>query len=262
MTAEKQSLPGTRPQGVESEGEAAHHVREMFARIAPRYDLLNHLLSLDMDRLWRRRVARRFRSVLAKENARALDLCCGTGDLAAALRRSGRARVFGADFAHPMLTRAVAKNLAGGREAVPSAAPANDSYAEADALHLPFANGTFDLVASAFGFRNLANYSQGLREILRVLKPGGAAAILEFSEPRNRLFGALYRWYFRSVLPRIGAAISGDGSAYTYLPASVSRFPSVEELAELMRQAGFCEMRCERWTGGIVALHTAIRPPR
>ena len=261
MTPGKSLLPGTRPQGVESEGEAARRVREMFTRIAPRYDFLNHLLSLDMDRLWRRRVAGRFRHVLARESARALDLCCGTGDLAAALRRVGCARVYGADFAHPMLTRAIAKDFAGGREAAERAAPTNHSYAEADALQLPFADASFDLVATAFGLRNLANYDQGLREMFRILKLGGAIAILEFSQPRNRLLGPLYRWYFRSVLPRIGAAISGDGSAYSYLPASVSRFPGAEELAELIRQAGFYEVRFERWTGGIVALHTAVRPP-
>lgn len=260
MTAEKGSLPGTRTRGVESEGEAARHVREMFSRIAPRYDLLNHLLSLDMDRMWRRRVARRCRRVLSREDARALDLCCGTGDLAVALRRAGLARVYGADFAHPMLTRAVAKARASA--AATNMTPANDSYAEADALQLPFADASFDLVASAFGFRNLANYEQGLREILRILKPGGVLAILEFSEPKGRLFGALYRWYFRSVLPKIGAAVSGDGMAYSYLPASVSRFPVVEELAERMSQAGFREVRFELWTGGIVALHTAVRPPR
>lgn len=258
MTVEKGALPGTRPQGVESESEAAWQVRGMFSRIAPRYDLLNHLLSLDLDRLWRWRVARRLRRVLSREDARVLDLCCGTGDLAAAFRRAGRARVYGADFAHPMLTRAIAKARAS--EAAVSATRTNDSYAEADALQLPFVDASFDLVASAFGFRNLANYDQGLREIRRILKPGGVLAILEFSEPRSRMFAPLYRWYFRSVLPKIGAAISGDNAAYSYLPASVSRFPSAEELAERMSQVGFCEARFESWTGGIVALHTAVRP--
>jgi demethylmenaquinone methyltransferase/2-methoxy-6-polyprenyl-1,4-benzoquinol methylase len=260
LILERRSLPGTRPRGTASEGEAAQHVREMFSRIAPRYDLLNHLLSLDMDRIWRRRVARRFRSLLSREGARALDLCCGTGDLAIALRRPGRSRVYGADFAHPMLVRAVAKVPTRGRDGVKSSAPGNASYIEADALRLPFADATFDLVASAFGFRNLANYQQGLREIFRVLKPGGSLAILEFSEPRSPLLGALYRWYFRSVLPRIGAAVSGDGGAYSYLPASVSRFPLVQELADQMEQAGFSEVRFELWTGGIVTLHTAVRP--
>ncbi len=258
MNAEKGPLPGTRPQGADSEGQAARRVREMFARIAPRYDLLNHLLSLDMDRIWRRRVARRFRNVLSREDARVLDVCCGTGDLAAALRQEARARVYGADFAHPMLTRALAKAQA--RETAANATCTNNFYAEADALQLPFPDASFDLVASAFGFRNLANYEHGLRELFRILKPGGVLAILEFSEPRGRLFGALYRWYFRSVLPRIGAAVSGDGTAYSYLPASVSRFPVVEDLAERMRQVGFSEARFELWTGGIVALHTAVRP--
>jgi demethylmenaquinone methyltransferase/2-methoxy-6-polyprenyl-1,4-benzoquinol methylase len=260
MIRERRSLSGTRPPGAESEGEAAHYIREMFSRIAPRYDLLNHLLSLDMDRIWRRRVARRFRTLLSRGDVRALDLCCGTGDLAMALQRAGLARVLGADFAHPMLVRALAKVRTRRREAVKNSAPGNATYIEADALRLPFADATFDLVAFAFGFRNLANYQQGLREIFRVLKPGGSLAILEFSEPRSRLFGALYRWYFRSVLPRIGAAVSGDGGAYSYLPASVSRFPLVQELAGQMEQAGFSEARFELWTGGIVALHTAVRP--
>ncbi len=258
MTVDKGTLPGTRPQGVESESEAARHVRGMFSRIAPRYDLLNHLLSLDLDRLWRWCVARRLRRVLSSQDASVLDLCCRTGDLAAAFRRAGPARVYGADFAHPMLTRAIAKARAS--EAAASVTRTNDSYAEADALQLPFLDASFDLVASDVGFRNWANYDKGLREIRRILKPGGVLAILEFSEPKSRMFAPLFRWYFRSLLPRIGAAISGDCAAYPYLPASVSRFPSAEELAERMREVGFCGARFELWTGGIVALHTAVRP--
>jgi demethylmenaquinone methyltransferase/2-methoxy-6-polyprenyl-1,4-benzoquinol methylase len=258
MSRKPESLPGTRPAGAASEKEAGQQVREMFSRIAHRYDLANHVLSFEVDRLWRRRLARRFRPILANPRASVLDLCCGTGDLAAALRRVGRARVTGVDFAHPMLTRAVAKDTA-----IAGSAPAgnreNRQYVEADALDLPFSDACFDLVATAFGFRNLANYERGLAEIGRVLKPGGALAILEFSEPRSRVFGALYRFYFRSVVPQIGRAISRDGKAYSYLPASVGRFPSVDELVHLIERAGFCGARYEYWTGGIVALHTTTR---
>jgi len=258
MSQKPESLPGTRPTGAASEKEAGEQVRQMFSRIAHRYDVANHVLSLEVDRLWRRRLARRFRHILANPRANVLDLCCGTGDLAAALRRAGPARVIGVDFAHSMLTRAVAKDAA-----IAGSAPAhnrvNRQYIEADALDLPFSDACFDLVATAFGFRNLANYERGLAEIGRVLKPGGALAILEFSEPRSRVFGALYRFYFRSVLPRIGRIISGDGSAYSYLPASVGRFPSVDELVRLIERAGFHGGCFEYWTGGIVALHTATR---
>lgn len=257
MNPTQELRPGTRISGSVSEQETGQQVREMFSRIAPRYDLLNHVLSLQVDRLWRRRLARRFHRLLANPEARVLDLCCGTGDLAASFRREGPARVVGADFSHPMLTRALAKDAA--RASVPRAARGNRSSVEADALALPFRDGQFDLVAAAFGFRNLANYEHGIAEIRRVLQPGGSLAILEFSEPRNRLLGALYGYYFRSVLPRIGRAISRDGTAYSYLPASVGRFLSADELAGLIARAGFRGPGYEYWTGGIVALHTATR---
>jgi demethylmenaquinone methyltransferase/2-methoxy-6-polyprenyl-1,4-benzoquinol methylase len=244
------AVPGTRPEGVRDEREAAAHVREMFGRIAPRYDLLNHLLSLDVDKIWRRRVARRFSAILHNPAAGVLDLCCGTGDLALAFRKEAPAgaEIVGSDFVPEMLLRARAKAAALG---------AGVTFIEADALGLPFGDGTFDLVSCSFGFRNLANYERGLHEILRVLKPGGAAAILEFGEPRGKLFGSLYRFYFRRVLPRLGGLISGNGSAYTYLPNSVSKFPSPEALLALFERAGYADVRFERWTGGIVALHTA-----
>ncbi|MBI1749866.1 MAG: class I SAM-dependent methyltransferase, partial [Acidobacteria bacterium] len=130
-------------------------------------------------------------------------------------------------------------------------------YVEADALNLPFPDGSCDLVTAAFGFRNLANYEAGLREMFRVLKPGGEAGILEFSEPRPLLIRPLYRFYFRHILPRIGGAISGSNAAYSYLPASVLKFPSHEELAALMTRCGFVDARFMLWTAGIVALHTA-----
>ncbi len=253
MTAAPQrGLPGTRPEGVGDETEAAARVQEMFGRIAPRYDLLNHLLSLDIDKLWRRRVARNFSAVLHDPSARVLDLCCGTGDLALAFRTEapGGAEITGADFVPEMLVRACAKAAAAG---------AAVKFIEADALHLPFADSSFDLVSCAFGFRNLANYERGLQEILRVLKPGGAAGILEFAEPPGKAFGALYRFYFRRILPILGGMISGNASAYAYLPNSVSAFPSPEELKLQFERAGFVEVQFELWTGGIVALYTGMK---
>ena len=240
---------GTRPEGARDEREAAAQVREMFGRIAPRYDLLNHLLSLDIDKVWRRRVAKRFGALLRKPSARVLDLCCGTGDLALAFRKKAPqgAEIVGSDFVPEMLARARAKAEAAG---------AAITFVEADALALPFGDATFDLVSCSFGFRNLANYERGLVEIRRVLKPGGEAAILEFSEPPGKIFGGLYRFYFRRVLPRLGGLISGNTSAYTYLPSSVSKFPSPEMLRTQFEQAGYKDVRFDRWTGGIVTLHT------
>jgi demethylmenaquinone methyltransferase/2-methoxy-6-polyprenyl-1,4-benzoquinol methylase len=248
--ASESGVPGTRPEGIRDEREAAANVREMFGRIAPRYDLLNHLLSLDIDKVWRRRVAIRFSAILHNPVARVLDLCCGTGDQALAFRKEATigAEIVASDFVPEMLKRATAKAKAFG---------AGITFVEADALTLPFGDGSFDLVSCSFGFRNLANYERGMLEIFRVLKPGGAAAILEFAEPRGKLFGSLYRFYFRRVLPVLGGLISGNGSAYTYLPNSVSRFPSPEALQALFEHSGYIDARFERWTGGIVTLHTA-----
>lgn len=234
-------------------GPSAAFVREMFARIAPRYDLLNHLLSMQADRWWRRKVARRFRHILRQPGARVLDLCCGTADLALALagRAHPSARIIGADFCHPMLERAQQKLR---RRGLPPL------LAEANALVLPFPDSTFHLVTAAFGFRNLSDYEGGLEEILRVLAPGGEAGILEFSQPTSRLFGPLYGFYFRRVLPRIGGAVSGDAGAYRYLVRSVSDFPSPEGLASWMRAVGFAGVAFEEWTGGIACLHTGQKP--
>lgn len=239
----------------------------MFSDIAPRYDLLNHLLSLSLDRLWRRRTAFALDHILRRPETRVLDLCCGTGDLAMALKRrathscSPGAAIFGSDFAHPMLVRAAGKSR--GKDAASGAAPVAPlgqiHYSEADALALPFADATFDLITAAFGFRNLANYEAGLREMFRVLRPGGEIAILEFSEPSGPFFAPLYRFYFTRILPRIGAAVSGRGFAYSYLPASVSKFPAPEELAGLMTQSGFSSVQFQRWTGGAVTLHRGVR---
>ena len=246
-------VPGTRPEGARDEREAAAHVREMFGRIAPRYDLLNHLLSLDVDKLWRRRVAKRFHAILQNPAARVLDLCCGTGDLALAFRREAPqgAEIVGSDFVNEMLARARDKAAAAGLPV---------TFVAADALALPFADASFDLVSCSFGFRNLANYERGLVEIFRVLKPGGVSAILEFAEPPGRLFGGIYRFYFRRVLPLVGSMISGHESAYAYLPSSVRKFPSPEALQAQFKQIGFSDARVERWTGGIVTLHTGTKP--
>jgi demethylmenaquinone methyltransferase / 2-methoxy-6-polyprenyl-1,4-benzoquinol methylase len=246
---------GTRFEGAASEADAGLAVRDMFSQIAPRYDLLNHLLSMQLDRVWRRRVARLVRPILRRSDARVLDLCCGTGDLAFSLRRAPGtcAQIVGADFSHAMLVRARSKGASGDSlGALP--------VFEADALRMPFADGSFDLVTTAFGFRNLANYEDGLREIHRVLRPGGTVAILEFTEPPPGLMGDLYRWYFRNVLPRIGAFLSGDRKAYSYLPASVSRFFRPAELAGLMTAVGYQGAEYKVWTFGTVALHLGVRP--
>lgn len=253
------SLPGSRPAGAADEDSASRHVREMFTRIAPRYDLLNHLLSLRFDVMWRKRLARRFRPILARPDVRVLDICCGTGDLAlslaAEIRRakpSSPGKIFGGDFAHTMLVRAREK-------AGKANGDAQIEFLEADALSLPFADESFDLIATAFGFRNLANYSAGLAEFHRILKPGGSLAVLEFTEPENAVFGYAYRFYFHQILPRLGGMVSGNSQAYTYLPASVARFPKPLELASMLKHAGFTEVTFERWMGGIVALHAAQR---
>jgi demethylmenaquinone methyltransferase/2-methoxy-6-polyprenyl-1,4-benzoquinol methylase len=252
---------GTQPEGTHTEADASRKVREMFTQIAPSYDSLNHILSLQIDRLWRARTAKRLRTILQREDAVVLDLCCGTGDLALALRQAanGNAHVIGVDFAHTMLVRARSKSIVGtSHSGMPGPPPL--PLAEADALRLPFADQSFDLVTTAFGFRNLANYEAGLREIQRVLKPGGTLAILEFTEPPDSILGNLYRWYFRAVLPRIGGWLSGNPTAYTYLPKSVSRFFRPSELAALMSATGFDSVTYKLWTFGTVALHTAQRP--
>ena len=239
-------MKGTTPEGARTEQEAAEWVRGMFGRVAHRYDLANHLLSFNMDRYWRVHTVARVREVLARPEARILDICCGTGDLVRALQR-GRpagAPVMGSDFCHPMLVAARAKVDSG-------------RLFEADALRLPLADAAIDLITVAFGFRNLANYEAGLREMRRVLRPGGVATILEFSQPPNPVFGALYRFYSRRMLPAVGGALSGSRDAYAYLPESVRKFPAPAELAAMLRAAGFSRVEFERLTGGIVALHLA-----
>jgi len=251
---------GTRPEGARDEREAGLQVRDMFTRIAPRYDFLNHFLSASFDKIWRRRTAKRFAHILVRPDVSVLDLCCGTGDLLFALAReagylgsskdSTRVRFVGADFVLPMLDIAHAKRRNAQRGTL---------FVAADALVLPFRGESFDLITTAFGFRNLANYENGLREIARVLRSGGELGILEFSEPESGLLAALYRFYFRRVLPRIGALISRNQMAYSYLPNSVGRFPRPEIIAEWMEDSGFRNVEFERWTCGIVTLHRAVR---
>jgi demethylmenaquinone methyltransferase/2-methoxy-6-polyprenyl-1,4-benzoquinol methylase len=248
-------MKGASPEGARSEQEAARWVRGMFGRIAHRYDLANHLLSFNVDRYWRSRTVRRVRRVLERPGACVLDLCCGTGDLTIALSGAdlpacpgpaGRPVLLGSDFCHPMLVAAGEKFTRRNCSA---------KIFEADALQLPLADASLDLITVAFGFRNLANYAAGLAEMRRVLRPGGVAAILEFSQPPNPTFRAVYNFYSRRILPWIGALLCGSRDAYTYLPESVSKFPSAGELAEAMRTAGFSQVTFEYFTGGIVALH-------
>jgi len=235
-----------------NESEHARRVREMFARIAKRYDLLNHLLSGNTDKRWRRLVAKRLREVLSVEGARALDVACGTGDLALALARETGARVVGTDFCRPMLEIAARKALANVSSEIP--------FVEGDALRLPFAERSFDAATIAFGLRNLSNVEVGLGELWRVLRPGGRAAILEFSRPVVPGFRALFQFYFTRVLPRLGGTLSGSRGAYEYLPDSVSRFPDQKRLAEMMREAGFVSVEYKNLTGGVAALHLGTRP--
>jgi demethylmenaquinone methyltransferase/2-methoxy-6-polyprenyl-1,4-benzoquinol methylase len=246
---------GAKPQGATDEASAAKAVREMFDAIAPRYDLLNHVLSANVDRLWWWRAARQFRAVLANPNAAILDICCGTGDMTMALlkrRPRGARPILAADFARAMLSRGAQKFAA--REAgQPYAVPI-----EADALHLPLRSESLDLIVSAFGFRNLANYEAGLREFHRVLKPGGQLGILEFSEPGG-LIGKAYAVYFRRVLPAIGRTICGKAGAYNYLPTSVGNFPPPPEMLKLMAATGYEQCAWQPYTFGIAGLYTAVR---
>jgi len=244
LAADKPAAPGAAPAGANDPQAAARAVREMFTAIAPRYDLLNHLLSMNVDRLWWRRAARTFAHILVRPSACVLDLCCGTGDMALALRRqaAASASIFGADFSHTMLK--LAGHKARGRV----------KLIEADALSLPVRNECFDLVVSAFGFRNLADYDGGLREIGRVLRPGGEVGILDFGEPKGAL-GKIYRVYFRRVLPVVGTLISGVRGPYAYLPASVERFPEPSQMLERMRAAGFADVSWTPYTFGIAGLY-------
>jgi demethylmenaquinone methyltransferase/2-methoxy-6-polyprenyl-1,4-benzoquinol methylase len=223
-------------------------VRRMFGRIVPRYDLMNRLMSLGMDRRWRRAAA----AAARPSGGLALDVGTGTGDLAQELRRRGAARVVGVDFSSEMLRAARAKLVPGA-----TAAPA---WAMADALRLPFPNETFDCLTNAFLLRNLANLPAGLAEMSRVLKPEGRLVCLDMTRTPPGLFGALYRLYFGRLVPPLGALISGDAAAYRYLPSSVEGFIDGPTLAGLLADAGLTEVGYRLFGGGTVALHTARKP--
>ncbi|MGH9468558.1 MAG: bifunctional demethylmenaquinone methyltransferase/2-methoxy-6-polyprenyl-1,4-benzoquinol methylase UbiE [Terriglobales bacterium] len=223
------------------------HVRGMFDRIAPTYDRANHILSLSVDRYWRWRTVRLMRPLLSSPAPRVLDICCGTGDFALALLGGlPGARIAGADFSGAMLDRAREKSSA-------------LSWLQADAMRLPYPDGSLDAIASAFGFRNLPDYRAALAEFHRCLRPGGVLAILEISRPVVPLLRQLYPFYFERVLPLLGGWISGQPSAYRYLPDSVSRFPSPPLLVAWMKDCGFTSARFHRFAGGIAALHLAVK---
>ena len=303
---------GARPTGTATDQDAAANVQQMFDTIAPKYDLLNHVLSVGIDRWWWSRAARTFRPILQRPEAVALDLCCGTGDMTLALlkhrpeaaqnrvengvphlrdslivakvgeapqnpngvplpafqspgapsfavasRRVGDenpeiapilAPILAIDFSHQMLSRGAKKF-----------APYNILPIEADALHLPLADNSIDLVTSAFGFRNLSNYEAGLAELHRVLRPGGQIGILDFNQPTG-FSGALYNLYFKQILPRFGGLISGDPGAYSYLPESVARFPRPSRMLELIANAGFIHPTWTSYTFGTAGLYRATKP--
>lgn len=228
----------------------ARAVREMFAGIAARYDFLNHFLSVNIDKRWRRLVASKLSDVLENPDSLVLDVACGTGDLSIELQKSGAAKIVGTDFCRPMLDIAFVKN-AKNHLTIP--------YVEADGMNLSFADETFDAVTIAFGLRNFSNWQAGLIELHRVLKRGGKLAILEFSTPIVPGFRQLFQFYFSSVLPRIGGAVSGSRGAYEYLPDSVSRFPDQKNLLKMMRENGFGDVEYKNLTGGIAAIHTGAK---
>jgi demethylmenaquinone methyltransferase/2-methoxy-6-polyprenyl-1,4-benzoquinol methylase len=221
----------------------------MFAGIAHRYDFLNHFLSVSIDRQWRKAAVDKVRTLIGSlDSAQCLDLCAGTGDLALDLHRRLGVRVVAADFCHPMLTRSLSKTRARGIEHFVR-------NVEADTLSLPFSEGSFQAVTVAFGLRNLEDPRRGLEEMQRVLASRGAVVVLEFSRPVLPVFRHAFNLYFRHVLPRLGAVISGDGGAYRYLPESVQKFPPQEDLAELLRRVGFSDVGYRNLTGGVAALH-------
>jgi demethylmenaquinone methyltransferase / 2-methoxy-6-polyprenyl-1,4-benzoquinol methylase len=229
--------------------KSASRVRQMFGEIAGRYDLLNHLLSLGIDRRWRRQTVRL--APPAEGGAPILDVCTGTGDLALCYARAGgpQTRIVGADFCRPMLAVAQQKcrrSRGGDRIAL----------VEADAVRLPFGNDSFQIVCVAFGLRNVSDTDAALREMVRVCRPGGCVAVLEFSTPRAGPWGRLYAWYFHRLLPKIGQALARNAQgAYNYLPVSVGRFPQAESLIERMREAGMREAHFYRFTLGVATLY-------
>ena len=230
-------------------------IRRMFGEIAPWYDFLNHALSLNIDRTWRTKTARLVPPDPA-DPAPILDLCTGTGDLALTYDRvaGGRVPVVATDFCHAMLVRGAEKVAAAG-------AAGRVRFVEADAQVLPFAADTFQLVTVAFGLRNVTDTDRGLAEMVRVTKPGGRVAVLEFSRPRNRAFGRLYAFYFRRVLPRIGQVLTRTReNAYAYLPESVLRFPDYDTLAAKLREHGLTDVWYRPFTFGVATLYVGVKP--
>ena len=241
------------PVGGNTEKEQARAVRDMFVTIAGRYDFLNHLLSGNIDRRWRRRCMREIARRVSRPEPRVLDLGCGTADLAIEFAVLGK--VVGCDFCHPMLEIGREKII---RRSLTHAI----ALVEGDALNLPFPPGRFDAAVSAFVLRNLANLETGLHEMRRVLRPGGVLGILDFSMPRTPVFGAAYRFYFGRVLPMLGKWISGADGPYRYLPESVQRFPSPETLCSRIERAGFRDVECHPLTAGIAMLFVATADGR
>jgi demethylmenaquinone methyltransferase/2-methoxy-6-polyprenyl-1,4-benzoquinol methylase len=230
----------------------APDVQSMFNAIASRYDLMNHVLSGGTDLYWWWRTARTLRPILRRPEARILDLCCGTGDMTLALLRhrpstSSTAPLLAVDFSHEMLSRGDTKFH-----------HKNILPLEADALHLPLQESQLDLISTAFGFRNLASYEDGLAELFRVLRPGGQLAILECNQPSG-IVGALYNLYFKRILPRVGGLFS-DRAAYTYLPTSVEHFPRPPRMLELIHNAGFTNATWTSYTFGVAGLYLATKP--
>ena len=230
--------------------EHARAVREMFSGIAKKYDFLNHFLSVNTDKRWRRLVSKKLKDILDREDALVLDVACGTGDLSVELQTAGKASVIGTDFCRPMLEIAFDKNDKN-KTSIP--------YIEADGMNLSFSDDTFDAVTIAFGLRNFSNWQDGLVELHRILKKGGRLAILEFTTPVVPGFKQIFNLYFTQILPRIGGAVSGSRGAYEYLPDSVSRFPDQKGLVKMMQQTGFADVEYKNLTGGIAALHTGTK---
>src|SRR5262245_32800867 len=226
-------------------------IRRMFGEIAPRYDLLNHLLSLNVDRYWRRKTTQ---LVPPANNAPILDLCTGTGDLALEYHRAtgGQTPIIGSDFCHPMLVRAVDKISRKGIAGI--------AYVEADTQQLPFADDMFQIATVAFGLRNVTDFRKGLAEMCRVVQPNGRVAILEFSKPRHWFFGRMYRCYLQHILPRVGQMCARSReSAYEYLPASVMEFPDYDDLLKEMASVGLKDNHYHSLTMGIATLYVGTK---
>jgi demethylmenaquinone methyltransferase/2-methoxy-6-polyprenyl-1,4-benzoquinol methylase len=223
-----------------------HDVQRMFGRIVRRYDLMNRLMTGGQDERWRKKAVRYAR---AAGEERALDVATGTGDLALALATGGFRQVIGLDFAPEMI--AAARDKGAGR--------ADVAFQVGDAMALPFGDGEFDAVTVSFGLRNMRDYGGALREMARVLRPGGRLICLELTPYRTPVLGKIFNWYFTRVVPLIGGWLSGDAEAYRYLPSSVAAFPDAVALAELMRRSGFERVEIERVGGGTVAIHVAVK---